>query len=162
MVINRTHRQTTFWSPMDNLDRNIINRMQGGFPICDRPYQQIAEQLETTESELIARLQAMIDDGRLSRFGPLYNVEEMGGSFVLCAMRVPTEVFDEVADRINSLPQVAHNYQRSHRLNMWFVLATESTQEVSSIVDTIQQETGLPVYQFPKLDEYYIGLQLAV
>ena len=147
---------------MDNLDRDIINSLQGGFPICDRPYQQVAQQLETTETELIARLQAMIDDGRLSRFGPLYNVEKMGGSFVLCAMSVPTEVFDEVADRVNALPQVAHNYQRSHRLNMWFVLATESAEEISSVVDTIQQETGLDVYQFPKLDEYYIGLQLAV
>ena len=122
----------------------------------------MAQELETTESELIARLQAMIDDGRLSRFGPLYNVEKMGGSFVLCAMSVPAEVFDEVVDRVNALPQVAHNYQRSHRLNMWFVLATESAEEISSVVDTIQQETGLTVYQFPKLDEYYIGLQLAV
>ncbi|MDJ0957230.1 MAG: AsnC family transcriptional regulator [Arenicellales bacterium] len=147
---------------MDNLDRDIINRLQGGFPICDRPYQHIAEQLETTEDELIARLRAMIDDGRLSRFGPLYNVEKMGGSFVLCAMCVPSDVFDEVAERVNALPQVAHNYQRSHRLNMWFVLATESAEEISAVVDTIQGETGLVVYQFPKLDEYYIGLQLAV
>lgn len=147
---------------MDNLDRNIINRLQGGLPLCDRPYRQVAEQLETTESELITRLQAMIDDGRLSRFGPLYNVEGMGGSFVLCAMCVPSETFDEVADQVNSLPQVAHNYQRSHRLNMWFVLATESAEEISSTVHTIQKKTGLPVYQFPKLHEYYVGLQFAV
>lgn len=147
---------------MDSLDRDIVNHLQGGLPICDRPYKRMAEQLETTEGELIARLQAMIDDGRLSRFGPLYNVEKMGGSFVLCAMSVPADVFDEVADRVNALPQVAHNYERSHRLNMWFVLATESKEEISSVVDSIQQETGLAVYQFPKLDEYYIGLQLAV
>ena len=147
---------------MDSLDRDIINRMQGGFPICDRPYQRMAEQLETTEGELIARLQAMIDDGRLSRFGPLYNIEKMGGSFVLCAMSVPADVFEEVADWVNALPQVAHNYERGHRLNMWFVLATESKEEIDTVVDSIQQETGLAVYQFPKLDEYYIGLQLAV
>ena len=147
---------------MDSLDRDIVNHLQGGFPICDRPYQRMAKQLETTEVELIARLQAMIDDGRLSRFGPLYNVEKMGGSFVLCAMSVPADVFDEVVDQVNALPQVAHNYQRGHRLNMWFVLAAESKEEISSVVDSIQQETGLTVYQFPKLDEYYIGLRLAV
>ena len=147
---------------MDKLDRDIINCLQGGIPVLDRPYRHMADQLGTTEGDLINRLQAMINDGRLSRFGPLYDVEKMGGRLMLCAMCVPIEAFDKVADQVNSLPQVAHNYQRDHRLNMWFVLATESAEQARSVIDTIHQQTGLSVYEFPKLDEYYIGLRFNV
>ena len=62
---------------MDELDRRIINQLQGGFPVCERPFQEAAEALDTTENELIARIQGMLDDGLLTRFGPLYHAENM-------------------------------------------------------------------------------------
>jgi len=147
---------------MDNLDRAIINGLQGGLPLCERPYLEIAAQFGTSEDELLLRLQNMLDDGRLSRFGPLFNVERMGGSFVLCAMQVPTPSFEEVSAQICALPQVAHNYERNHRLNMWFVLATESPQEIADAVARIEETTGLAVYEFPKLEEFFVGLRFEV
>lgn len=147
---------------MDNLDRAIINRLQDGFPLCEHPFQVVAEQLGTSENELINRLDGMVNDGLLSRFGPLFNAEKMGGELLLCAMSVSEAEFDDVADVVNSFSQVAHNYQRQHRFNMWFVLATESAQEVDSVVEAIERKTGLSVHRFPKLDEYYVGLKLAV
>lgn len=147
---------------MDKLDRDIINQMQGGFPLCDRPYQAIANELGTMEGELIERLQRLKGDGRLSRFGPLYNAEKMGGVLLLCAMCIPEHDFDTVADLVNAFPQVAHNYERNHRLNMWFVLATENTEQAGAVIENIEQQTGLSVYQFPKLDEYYVGLRFSV
>ena len=148
--------------PVDNLDRSIINEMQGGFPLSDRPYMEMAARLNATEDELISRLQAMLEDGRLSRFGPLFNADRMGGSFTLCAMCVPAERFEEVAAQVNSCPQVAHNYEREHRFNLWFVLATESRRGIAETVADIQEKTALPVYEFPKLEEYYIGLHFNV
>ena len=65
----------------------------------------------------------MLDDGALSRFGPLFQIERAGGQFVLAAMQVPEDRFDAVAAQVNALPEVAHNYRREHRFNMWFVLA---------------------------------------
>jgi len=147
---------------MDELDRRIINNLQGGFPLSDRPYRDAAAALETSESELIERLVGMLDDGRLSRFGPLFNVEKMGGSFSLCAMRVPEDRFDDVTGQVNSLPQVAHNYARDHEFNMWFVLATESKEGIAEAVSEIEHATGLEVYEFPKLEEYYVGLRFDV
>lgn len=147
---------------MDDLDRRIINNLQGGFPLEDRPFRIAAARLDISEERLIERVRAMLADGRLSRFGPLYNVELMGGSFSLCAMKVPVERFEEVAEQVNSLPQVAHNYQRDHQFNMWFVLATESMDGVAEVVAELERSTGLPVYEFPKLDEYYVGLRFNV
>lgn len=148
--------------PMDNLDRSIINNLQGGFPLSERPYLEVADKLDISEETLVERIQAMLEDGRLSRFGPLYNIEKMGGSFSLCAMRVPGERFEQVADQVNLLPQVAHNYERDNEFNMWFVLATESQEGIAEVVDEIERETGLKVYEFPKLEEFYVGLRFDV
>ena len=147
---------------MDNLDREIINRMQYGVPVCDRPFQEMAARLGMSEQQLVDRLQRLKDAGYLSRFGPLYNVEKMGGAFVLCAMHVPVGEFDDVALAVNTFPQVAHNYQRQHHFNMWFVLATETPEEADAVVRRIASQTGLEVYRFPKLDEYYVGFRLSL
>lgn len=147
---------------MDDLDRRIINNLQGGFPLGERPFRDAAEGLETTEGALVERLSAMLDDGRLSRFGPLFNIEKMGGRFCLCAMKVPDDRFDDVANAVNALPQVAHNYQRDHEFNMWFVLATETDAGIAEAAAEIERQTGLEVYRFPKLEEFYVGLKFDV
>lgn len=145
---------------MDDLDRRIINTLQTGFPICDAPYRQVAEALNIGETELLARLQALLDNGTLTRFGPLYNAEQMGGALTLAAIKIPAERFDEVTDIINAFPEVAHNYARNHELNMWFVLATETPEQQQHTINAIAGQTGLTVYNMPKLKEYFVNLQL--
>jgi DNA-binding Lrp family transcriptional regulator len=145
---------------MDDLDCRIINTLQDGFPVCEQPFRAAAAELGTTEDELIGRVHRLLADGTLTRFGPLFQVERMGGAFTLAAMTVPEARLDEVAAEINALPAVAHNYQREHTLNMWFVLATETPEEVSATLCAIEQATGLPVLAFPKEREYFVELKL--
>ncbi|PKD40571.1 AsnC family protein [Methylomonas sp. Kb3] len=145
---------------MDAIDKAIINRLQQGFPICAAPYQRVAEELGLVEAELLARLQNMLADGVLSRFGPMYHAEQMGGALTLAALKVPEARFDEVTEIVNSFPEVAHNYARNHPLNMWFVLATEQPEQVATVIAEIERRTGLAVYNMPKISEYYVGLQL--
>ncbi|MFU8787704.1 MAG: Lrp/AsnC family transcriptional regulator [Methylobacter sp.] len=145
---------------MDELDKLIINALQDGFPICDAPYQHVAAQLGLTEQELIDRLKALLDNGTLTRFGPLYNAELMGGALTLAAVKVPEPRYDEITNIINSFPEVAHNYARSHALNMWFVLATETPEQIQQTISAIEQQTGLTVYNMPKNKEYFVNLKL--
>jgi DNA-binding Lrp family transcriptional regulator len=147
---------------MDELDKKIVNHLQKGFPISENPYAEVALELGIGEKELLKRLQHLLDEKVLSRFGPMYDVEKLGGAFSLVAMKVPPDQFDQVAELVNRYPQVAHNYQREHELNMWYVLATESAQEIDEINNNIEQQTGLKVFNMPKLAEFYIGLQLSV
>lgn len=143
---------------MDALDKNIINTLQHDFPVCDRPFAVLAETLHSTEDELIARVQSMLDSGLLTRFGPMYNAVNMGGALSLCAMKVPEERFDEVSEQVNAFAEVAHNYQRDHEMNMWFVLATETQQELENTLAAIAHRTGVPVYNMPKQKEFFVGL----
>ncbi len=145
---------------MDNIDRHIINTLQAGFPICDRPYQQVAIELGLTETQLLQRLQVLLDNGTLSRFGPLYHAELMGGALSLAAVQAPPDQFDEIAALINAFPEVAHNYARNHALNMWFVVATETPEQLPQVIQAIEQQTGLTVYNMPKIKEYFVGLKL--
>jgi siroheme decarboxylase len=145
---------------MDEIDRRIINILQDGFPICDAPYQQVAIQLGLTEQALIDRLQVLLNDGTLTRFGPLYHAGLMGGALTLAAVYAPPERFAEVTGIINAFPEVAHNYARNHALNMWFVIATETPEQVQHTITAIEQQTGLTVFNMPKINEYFVGLKL--
>ncbi len=145
---------------MDELDRAIINHLQGGFPLCDHPYAEVARQLDCSESELLVRIEKLLDDKVLSRFGPMYHAERLGGGLSLAAMKIPPDDFERVAGIVNAMPEVAHNYARDHALNMWFVLATETPQGQQEALDRIERESGYPVYNMPKIKEYFVELKL--
>ena len=146
---------------MDAVDRDIINRLQDGLPISERPYAEVAAQLGIGEDELLQRLQGLLQNRKLTRFGPLYDAEKLGGAFSLVAMQVPDDRFEEVAGMVNSYAEVAHNYQRDHKFNMWFVLATETPEGIAAAADAIEAATGLTVLRFPKLREFFIGFRVA-
>jgi DNA-binding Lrp family transcriptional regulator len=145
---------------MDEIDRRIVNALQAGFPLTERPYLEAAQALGISEAELLAHLEKLLQDQTLSRFGPLYDAEALGGALTLAAMQVPDESFEEVAEIVNAFPEVAHNYARRHALNMWFVLATETPEQLRSALEEIERQTGLTVYNMPKITEYFVGLKL--
>lgn len=147
---------------LSQLDKDIINRWQGEVPLVARPYAVMAQDLGVDEDTLLAHLQHLLDSGVLTRFGPLYNIEQLGGSFCLAAMSVPQEQFSAVTEKVNAHTEVAHNYEREHELNMWFVIATEVPEQIDSIAKAIESETGLPVYRFPKQQEFFVELKLTV
>lgn len=147
---------------MDAIDRRIVNGLQGGFPLTVRPFADAADAIGITEDALIGRLERLIGDGVLSRFGPLYNAERLGGAVTLAALAAPAERFDDVAEIVNSFPEVAHNYERDHALNMWFVVSAERADRIGEVLDEIARRTGLEVYDMPKIDEYFIGLTFAL
>lgn len=147
---------------MDEIDRRILNALQRGFPVCERPFAEMAQRLGTTEIGLLARLQKMLDERTLTRFGPMYHAERMGGGLTLAAMAVPEEDFDRVAAIVNGYPEVAHNYAREHRLNMWFVVATETPVRIEEVIAAIEAESGYPVFNMPKQEEFYVGLHFAL
>jgi len=147
---------------MDALDRRIVNELQGGFPLSDRPYAEVAARFGTSEDELLARLDRLLADGVLSRFGPMYHAERLGGALTLAAMQVPAADFERVAALVNAHPEVAHNYARDHAFNMWFVLATETPARIGEVIAAIERETGLPVYDMPKIEEFYVNLRFSV
>ena len=145
---------------MDELDRAIINHLQGGLQVCERPYLCAADELGISEDALITRLASLLERGILTRIGPLFQIEKTGGAFTLAALHAPAEHYDAIAAKVNALPEVAHNYEREHALNMWFVVATETPEHIFDVIKTIEQTTGCTVFNFPKSKEYFVELKL--
>lgn len=143
---------------LDEFDRRLLNRLQHGLPLVRYPWQELAQELDAPEEQIRQRLQELLDDGTLTRFGPMYDIEQLGGAFTLAAMIVPAERFEEVTELLNRIPAVAHNYQREHEYNMWFVLATATPQGICDTIDEIERLTGLSVLNLPKEKTYHVGL----
>jgi len=152
---------------MSELDKGLINLLQDGFPLTARPFLTVAQQLKengivASEIEIMNRIQAMLDDGLLTRFGPLYQAERMGGGLTLAAMMIEEKDYERVNEQVNAFPEVAHNYRREHELNMWFVLATESPEGIEDCIEEMEAVTGYQVFNMPKEEEFYVGLKFAL
>lgn len=145
---------------LDVTDRAILNALQDGFPISRNPFAEAGAALGVTEDDLIARITNMREIGAITRFGPFYDAAAMGGAFCLCAIAVPQADFETTVTLVNAHPEVAHNYERTHALNMWFVLACETEEGIGRVADEIEEETGLTVLRFPKLREFFVGFRV--
>ncbi len=146
---------------LDATDRAILNRMQDDLPLTRNPFASVAEELGIAEDDLLSRLDRMKTQRVITRFGPFFDAAAMGGAFCLCAMAVPADEFETVLTKVNAHAEVAHNYERTHRLNMWFVLATETPEGIEAAAGAIERETGIEVLRFPKLQEFFIGFRVA-
>lgn len=154
-------RRTLPPEALDDTDRAILNRLQEGFPLTPRPFDDAGAALGLTGTALIERLERLREIGAITRFGPFYDAAAMGGAFCLCALSAPEADFDRIATLVNAHPEVAHNYARDHALNMWFVLATATPEGIGETCARIEAETGLTVWRFPKLREFFIGFRVA-
>lgn len=145
---------------LDETDKRLINALQGDFPLVAEPYREVAASLGLSEAEVLERLGLLLENRVLTRFGPMFQIERVGGAFVLAAMRVPQGEFERVTAQVNAFAEVAHNYRREHAFNMWFVLATEKPEGIAQAIAAIEAATGLPVFAFPKEREYFVEMKL--
>ncbi len=143
------------------LEKRLIDDFQRDFPLHPRPYGVIAERLgveEETVIELLAELQAA---GVISRIGAVLEPHSAGYS-TLAAMQVPTPLLPQIAAFVSAYPEVTHNYEREHRLNLWFVIAGSSRARVAAILSDIEYRTGLAVLDLPLLEAFHLDLGFPV
>jgi DNA-binding Lrp family transcriptional regulator len=135
---------------LDDLDRRILNVIQEGFPIDERPYLQIAHQVGSSESEIIDRMDSLIARGIIRDVSPVFDLQKLGYCSTLAALDVPEGRLDEVAKVVNSREEVTHNYLREGRPNMWFTVIAPSERALVGILEAIEREAGCgPVANFP-------------
>jgi DNA-binding Lrp family transcriptional regulator len=141
----------------DDTDRKLLKIIQGKLPIVPEPYREIGEELGISEAEVIARLKVMVDNGIIRRLGGVFDSRKLGYSSVLCALEVPGERIDEVAEVINSFNGVTHNYLREDTINMWFTLLAPSGEKLAETLQIIRERTGIQeILTFPAEKIYKI------
>jgi DNA-binding Lrp family transcriptional regulator len=146
---------------LDEVDAALIDGYQSGFPVTERPFRRVAEDLGVDETEALRRVRRLREEGVFRRFGAVLNPPVVGAS-TLAAVRAPEDRFEAVASVVNSYRQVNHNYRRDHEWNMWFVVTAGSLETRDRILEEIEARTGCEVLNLPMLTDFYIDLEFAV
>jgi DNA-binding Lrp family transcriptional regulator len=149
--------------PLDDLDRRLLNLMQGRFPIAPRPYQHVATLAEVTEREVMARVQRLLDERIIRQVTPIFDTRALGYSSMLVAAKVDPENPWRAANVINAHPGVSHNYLRNHEFNIWFTIATEpdSRLGLEGTLEALARLAGAEsIRQLPTLKLFKIRMDL--
>ena len=148
---------------LDDLDRRLLNLMQGSFPLDPRPYAAVASLAECTEEEVLARVQRLLVDRIIRQVTPIYDTRALGYASMLVAAKGDPEHPWAAAKIINTHPGVSHNYLRNHEFNMWFTIAVEreSRLGLDGTLDVLAELTGAEsIRQLPTLKLFKIRMDL--
>ena len=146
---------------LTELERALIGQYQRDFPVSARPYQAMAERLGVSEADVLAALERLQAGGVVSRVGPVFRPGGIGCS-TLAAMAVPEDQLEAVAEMVSGFDAVNHNYQRTHRLNLWFVVTAADEDGVLRVIREIEERTGLRVLDLPMVEDYHLDLGFEV
>jgi len=149
-------------TPLDDLDRAILNEMQSHFPLTPRPYAEMGRRVGASEAEVLARVQALCEAGIIRRIGANFTSRKLGYTSTLCAAQVPPERLEHFAQVVNRYPGVTHNYLRRHRYNVWFTLIAESEARLREILQEIARESGVEVLSLPAQEIFKIKVDFPV
>jgi DNA-binding Lrp family transcriptional regulator len=142
---------------LDALEQSLLNDFQQGFPLSPTPFADMAEQLGVSEERVLTTLERLQQRGAVSRVGPVFRTHSIGAS-TLAAMSVPEERLETVAEQVNSFDAVNHNYEREHKLNLWFVATAPDEEHLQQVLQEIEQSTGIEVIALPMIEDYHIDL----
>ncbi len=141
---------------LDHIDKKLLDIIQTGFPICQRPYAELGERLNISESEALSRVQAMRDNKIIRRLGANFNSKQLGFRSTLCAAKVSDESMDDFVKVVNEHVGVTHNYLRKNEYNIWFTFIGSSWENVCETLDGITQKTGIEILNLPAKQMYKI------
>lgn len=142
---------------LTGIERRLLNDFQHGFPLSPTPYADIAQSLGVSEAEVLATLVRLKQQGAVSRVGAVVRPNTVGVS-TLAAMAVPPGELERVAARVSGFAEVNHNYEREHRLNLWFVVTAPDRTRLQQVLDEIAARAGYELLSFPLVEDYHIDL----
>jgi siroheme decarboxylase len=149
--------------PLDELDKKVLNLMQGSFPLAPRPYAEVARLAEVPEAEVLRRVERLLRERIIRQVTPIFDTRVLGYKSMLVAARVDADNPHRAAAIINGHPGVSHNYLRNHDFNMWFTIAVEPDSELGleGTLEVLQRETGAEsIRQLPTLRLFKIRMDL--
>jgi siroheme decarboxylase len=149
--------------PLDEVDKRLLNLMQGSFALTRRPFAHVAGLANLAEDEVMARVQRLLDKRIIREITPIFDTRALGYQSMLVAAKVDAEHPHRAAKIINSHPGVTHNYLRNHDFNLWFTIAVEPDSKLGldGTLDVLAAETGAQsIRQLPTLKLFKIRMDL--
>jgi DNA-binding Lrp family transcriptional regulator len=130
---------------IDDLDRQILNRLQTNFPVTVEPFRELGKVMGLNEDEILTRIKALKEQGLIRRIGAVFNLDRLGFVSTLCAAMVPDDKVDLFVEIVNAHPGVTHHYRRNHKYNYWFTLICPSREALRETLTEIERETDIEI-----------------
>ena len=141
---------------LEPVDKRILGAVQSGFPVCERPFSEIAGSIGISEQSLIERIEALKEGRIIRRFGAVFDSRRLGYVSTLVAVRIPDAGHvPAVAAEINRFDEVTHNYERENRFNLWFTLIAQSRERIGEIISRVESLPGVEEVRDLPADEMY-------
>ena len=134
---------------LTKLQKRLCNLLQDGLPICSRPFAGIAEVLGSNEREVLRQTNELKSQGVIRRISALINYRALGRTSTLVAAHIPQENLSEVAEVINSMQNVSHNYTRGHYYNLWFTLQAQTSGQIAAMLSELSARFGIDFHSLP-------------
>lgn len=148
---------------MDHIDKDILNQIQSGFPISQRPYLEIGKQVGLSENEVLDRIGKLKEEGIIRRIGGNFDSKKLGFISTLCAAKVPEHRIDSFVKTVNDYPGVTHNYLRNHDYNIWFTFIASDMETIDHALSTISDKTGVQdILNLPAIRMFKIKVDFEV
>ena len=147
--------------------RKILQWIQTNLPLTNRPFLDLARELDLDEDLIIERVKFMVEEKYVRRIAPIINTQAVGNSATLAAMKVPEDKIEEVSTIINGYSGVSHNYLRKGRnqpipLNIWFTMSAPSQEKLEENIKEIEDRTGIKVRCLPTTKKFKIGVKFKI
>jgi DNA-binding Lrp family transcriptional regulator len=138
-------------------ERHLLDGFQRDLPLVPRPFTVMAERLGIDEETVLDLLRHLLAEGVVSRVGAVIEPHTAGAS-TLAAMAVPAWALPQIADFVSAYPEVNHNYEREHALNLWFVVTASTPERVRQVLAEIEYRTGVAVLDLPLVEAFRLDL----
>jgi len=143
------------------LDQRILNCLQEDIPFIARPWEVIAARLKIKEDYLMRRITFLKKQGIIRRISAIFSPRKISFVSTLVAAKIASGCIEKVAKRINSYPEVTHNYRRRNAgYNLWFTLIARDTKRIAQIIAGLKQDKNIQkISEFPATKIFKINVK---
>jgi len=148
---------------MNKLEMDLLNLVQNDFPLSVRPFGVIGKKLGISENQCMEMLNKLYDSDILRAIRAVINWNSIGYSTILIGMKVQPQNVSDIAEKLQHIDEITHNYSRAGELNLWFTLIYSNVNQKDTLLERLRKMDGvLDIKEFPAEKVYKIGLKLDV
>lgn len=147
---------------LTELQKQLCTLLQRGIPVCEKPFEKIANDLGVSAKQVLDDIRKLKDLGIIRRFRAIINHRTLGKASTLVTAHVPEDKLHDVTESVNNLSCVSHNYLREHSYNLWFTLQAQTAEEIENILSDLQKRFGIVFHSLPVLRTFKLSVQFNV
>lgn len=156
-------RKSQYKIKLSPLDRRILNRIQRDIPFKEKPWESIAEELKIREDHLLERIAFLKKEGIIRRISAVFSPHKINHVSTLVGVRAVPEGIERVVEKINSYPEVTHNYRRAGVYNIWFTLVAGKRGRIAQIMRLLEKNKNIEkISEFPVVKLFKINVRFSV